>query len=335
MRPRPLSAVLVTAALLGASACGGGGGRTPAPAVTWTGARALTGVEDGPSGVATDGTQVWFTAGRTQAGEQALRVAPLAGPATSHVVAAMPGGLGPNRRIALDAGSVYVAAGSAVVRLPAAGGEATVVVKGRPALVEDVVVTAADLWWTTYQLGEPNRIEVARMPKAGGPVQVAAAGVASGLGRPYPDGDSALLASPGGVLRVRAGAKPEVVVSTEAAGGVVSRLAMDDQRLYVSTTGARNHLVAIPRGGGPAVELADHVDPEADLAVVGGQVVFFSLVGGVGSGGRAVVQAVPGAGGPVRTIASGSYPDGDLAAVGSDRVVFSADSRVWVATVAA
>ena len=66
----------------------------------------------------------------------------------------------------------------------AAGGEATVVVDGRPGSIDDVVVTGDDLWWTTWVFDSPKRCEVARMPKAGGPVEVLAVDVASGLGRP-------------------------------------------------------------------------------------------------------------------------------------------------------
>jgi len=316
-----------------AAACAGGSTPGAGGPVTWTGARALTATEDAPSGVATDGARVLFTTGRTQVGENALRVAEVDGGAASTVVAVDPGGLIPNGRVALDGEVAYVAAGNGIVRQPLAGGVGTIVVDGRPALVDEVVVAGDHLWWTTYQYGEPDRIEVARMPKAGGAVEVVAAGVARGFDNLHPDGDAALVASPQGVLRVRAGQPPETVVSGEAVGGVVTRLAVDDRRIYVLTTGAHYRLMAVPREGGAAVVLADDVDSDADLAVVGDQVVFFRLVGGVGSGGRAELQAVPGGGGPVRRVASGAYPDGDLAPVGDGRVVFSADRRVWVASV--
>ncbi len=316
--------------LLVAGACGGAA--RPGPAVTWTGARALTGQEDGPSGVATDGTRVLFTTGRTQVGENALRVAPFDGDPTSRVVATSPGGRPPNGRVAIDGDTVYLAAGNGIVRLPIGGGAATVVVDGRPAGVDDVVVAGDQLWWTTAQYLAPERVEVAHLSKAGEPVQVAAVNASTGLSDPHPDGDTALVASPSGVLRVRAGARPEVVVDEKAVGGPVSHLAMDDQRLYLLVASSEK-LFAVPRTGGAPIVLAKDVDSSRQLAVVGDQVVFFRNVGSVGSGGRATLQAVPAAGGPERTIASGSYPDGDLAAVGADRVVFSADGQVWVASV--
>jgi hypothetical protein len=79
--------------------------------------------------------------------------------------------------------------------------------------------------------------------------------------------------------------------------------------------------------------LADDVNSDADLAVVGDEVLFFRTVGGVGSGGRAKLQAVPVTGGAERTVASGTYANGDLAVVDGHRVVFSADDQVWVASV--
>ena len=147
------------------------------------------------------------------------------------------------------------------------------------------------------------------------------------------EGDAALVASPEGVLRVRADRPPEVVVSSDDAGGAVTALAADGERLYLLVAGARHRLLAVPRAGGKPTVLADDVNTSADIAVVGDQVVFFRFVGGVGSGGRGSLHAVPGAGGAVRTIATGRYPDGDLAAVRTDRVVFSADGRVWIASV--
>jgi hypothetical protein len=123
-----------------------------------------------------------------------------------------------------------------------------------------------------------------------------------------------------------------VVVSSDAAGGAVTGLAVDDQRLYLLVAGTKHRLLAVPRGGGTPTVLAPDVDSTASVVVVGDQVVFFGPSGPVGSG-RATLQAVPGAGGTPRTIASGLYADGDLAPVGSDRVVFSADRRVWVADV--
>jgi hypothetical protein len=315
-----------------AAACGGAG--RPAAAVTWTGAQALTGTEDGPTGVATDGTRVFFTTGRTQVGENALRSVALDGDPVSHVVATSPGGRGPNGRVAVDGDTVYLAAGSGIVRVSAAGGAATAVVDGRPAGVQDVVVAGDQLWWTTYQYLAPDRVEIAHMAKAGGPVEVAAVNVSTGLDDPHPEGGAALVGGPRGVLRVRAGAPPEVVVAPGPAGGPVTHLAVDDQRLYVLVAGGER-LLALPRAGGAPVALATGIDSSKGLAVVGDQVVFFRTVGTVGSGGRATLQAVPGGGGPERTIASGSYADGDLAAVGADRVVFSADDRVWVASVRA
>jgi hypothetical protein len=329
--PARVPAAVAALVLLTGAACSGDTEQAAGP-VTWTGGRALTADEDAPRGVATDGTRVFFTTGRTQVGENALRVATIEGEATSHIVATTPGGLIPNGHVALDGDVVYVAAGRSIVRLPVAGGDATVVVDGRPAGIDNVVVAGDDLWWTTYQYLARGRVEVARMPKAGGPVEVVAINVADALNDPQPDGGAALVGTPDGVLRVRAGAPPEVVVSDDALGGAVTALAIDGERLYVLIAGNKHRLLAIPRRGGAPVELADDIDSTADLAVVGDQVLFFRA-GGVGSGGRAQLQAVPGTGGAERTIASGRYADGDLAAVGTDRVVFSADGVVWVASV--
>jgi hypothetical protein len=327
-------AVLLVAPVLvalAAAGCGGGSGPAAGGSVPWTGARALTAPEDSPGGVATDGTRVLFTTGRNMAGENAVRAARLDGDPVSVVVATSPGGQIPNGGLAIDGDMVYLAAGSGILRMPIAGGPATAVVSGRPAGVTDVVVAGADLWWTTYQYGEPNRIEVAHMPKAGGPVEVAAVGVAGGLDDPHPDGASALVASPIGVLRVRAGRPHEVVVSAEVAGGAVTHLAMDAERLYLLTAGSRQRLLAVPRAGGPPVELARDVDSTAGVVVTGGQVVFFA--GRSGSSGRSVLQAVAGAGGEPRTIATGPYSFGDLAVAGAGQVVFSADGKVWAARV--
>ncbi len=300
--------------------------------MTWTGARALTAQEDAPSGVATDGTRVLFTTGRHQAGENALRTVSLDGEAGSHIVATNPGGSIPNSGLAIDGDVVYVGSGGNIVRQPIAGGDGTVVVEGRPAFIEDIVVAGDDLWWTTGQLHAPDRTELARMPKSGGPVEVVAVDVASAINDPHPDGDTALVGTPGGILRLRAATEPEVVVGEKALGGAVTHLAMDDRRYYVLVAGP-DRLLAIPRGGGPPVVLADGVDSFKGLVLVDEEVVFFSRKGLGGSGGRVALLAVPGTGGPSRTIASGTYADGDLAAVGDGRVVFSANFKVWIASV--
>ncbi|MDQ2826738.1 MAG: hypothetical protein M3Y04_07250, partial [Actinomycetota bacterium] len=153
--------------------------------------------------MATAGARVLFTTGRTQVGENALRVATLDGDPTSHVLATSLGGRGPNGRTAIDGDTVYIAAGAGIVRMPIGGGAATVVVDGRPAGVDDVVVAGEELWWTTAQYLAPQWVEVAHISKAGGPVQVAAINVATALSDSHPDGDSALVASPNGVLRVK------------------------------------------------------------------------------------------------------------------------------------
>ncbi len=328
MRRGRVVSLALTLLWLGAGCSGSG--RPQAAAAPWTGARALTAGEDAPFGVVSDGKEVLFTTGRTQVGENALRSVAVDGGTTSRLVAVTPGGRTPNGRVALDGELAYVAAGSGIVRQPVGGGVGTVVVRDRPALVDEVVVAGADLWWTTYQYGEPGRIEVARVPKAGGPVEVVAVNVAGGLGRPSPEpGGAAVLSSPIGALRVRAGRPPEVLVSAQAAGGAVTRLAVDSQRLYLLTAGARHRLLAVPLTGGPPAVLANDVGSESDLLVMGGEVVYFA--GPSGTGGGTELRAVPTTGGPARTIASGRYAAGDLAAAGDGRVVFSADGQVWMA----
>ena len=207
-------------------------------------------------------------------------------------------------------------------------------VDGRPAGIDDVVVAGDDLWWTTAQYLAPDRIEIGRRPKAGGSVEVVAAGVAAALGDPQVEGDAALVASPEGVLRVRAGRPPEVVVSSDDAGGAVTALAADGERLYLLVAGARHRLLAVPRAGGKP----DRAGRRRQLV---GRRWRSSAIRSCSSGSWAAwaraaggrCNAVAGAGGTVRTIATGRYPDGDLAAVGTDRVVFSADGRVWIASV--
>lgn len=65
-------------------------------------------------------------------------------------------------------------------------------------------------------------------------------------------------------------------MSAEVAGGAVTRLAMDAERLYLLTAGDRNRLLAVPRRGGAPVVLSADVDPTADLVLAGDQVVFFA-----------------------------------------------------------
>ncbi|MEA2842445.1 MAG: hypothetical protein QOJ69_116, partial [Actinomycetota bacterium] len=163
MRRRLCAILLPAVALLVTQACGGAT-PTAGPPVPWTGARPITAREDAPRYVATDGTRVFFTTGRTQVGENALRVATLDGGTTSRLVATTPGGRTPNGNVALDGDVVYVAADFGIVRMPIAGGEATVVVDGRPGSIDDVVAAGGDLWWTTWVFDTPKRCEVARMP---------------------------------------------------------------------------------------------------------------------------------------------------------------------------
>jgi hypothetical protein len=242
-------------------ACGGGA-HTAAQPVTWTGARALTGQEDAPGGVATDGTRAVFTSGRTTQDENAVRAVSLDGPPISHIVAKAPAGKSPNERVALDGDVAYVAAGFGIVRVPLDGSPATVMVDNRPAGIDEVVVAGDQLWWTTAQYHPgPDWIEIAHMPKAGGPVVLVTNKIGSRLNDLFPDGDSALVVAEKGVLRVRPGSPAEVVVSPNAiGGGQIAGLAMDSQRYYLLMNAAKHGLLAGPRGGGPPVVLADNVE---------------------------------------------------------------------------
>jgi hypothetical protein len=318
----------------------------------WDRATALTGREDSPRGVVSDGVNVFFTTGLTQAGEHAVRVAPLrpgpAGPA-SRILAADPAGQVPNGPLFLDGDDLYVAAGSGIVKVSKTTGAATPVVDGRPTGVTSVVVDGDYVWWTTSTYKFPTAAEVARRPKRGGPVEILAAGV-DDKGKVYEDdraraavavagtgsfgplllaGADVLVASPGAILRARPGRPPEVVSDSAALGGAPTRIAADADRIYAEIAGGRDNLVAIPRAGGRPVELVGDVDNTNDIALSAGEVVFITS-GGVGRGGKAAVNAVPVAGGPARILASGRYAAGDLAVVG-DRAVFSADDRVWSA----
>ena len=324
--------VVPALALLVASACGGGA-KTAGGPVTWTGARALTGVEDAPSGAATDGARVVFTTGLTAQGEQAVRAVSLDGPPISHIVAKMPAGKSPNGRIALDGDVAYVAAGFGIVRVPLDGGPSTVVVDNRPAAIDEVVVAGDTVWWTTaeYHPG-PDWIEIGRVPKAGGPAELVTNKIGTALNDLIPEGDSALVVAEKGVLRVRPGSPPEVVVTSDmVGGGQISGLAVDSQRYYLLMNTGKHGLQAVPRAGGAAVVLADDVDATQEFAVVGDQVVYFTSHGNFPNHVDQLL-AVPVAGGPVRTIASGSQSQYDLAALGNDRVVFSGDDQVWVAS---
>ncbi|MDP9075600.1 MAG: hypothetical protein M3N98_15810 [Actinomycetota bacterium] len=283
--------------------------------------------------MATDGSRVVFTTGRTYVGENAVRAAALDGPPMSRVVAKQPAGRSPNGRVALDRDVAYVAAGFGIVRVPLDGGPATVVVDRRPASIDEVVVAGDQLWWTTaqYQPG-PDWIEIGRVPKAGGPVEVVTNKIGTGITDLHPEGDSALIVTGKGVLRVRAGSPAEVVVSNDSVGGEIGGLAVDSERFYLLMNTGKHGLIAVPRRGGQPVVLADDVDTTQEFAVVGDQVVFFTSHG-LGASVRAELHAVPVAGGPVRTIASGTQIQYDLATVGNDRVVFSGDNQVWIASV--
>ncbi|MDP9075599.1 MAG: hypothetical protein M3N98_15805 [Actinomycetota bacterium] len=302
--------------------------------MTWTGARALTGQENAPSGAATDGTRVVFTTDRFEGADNAVRAVSLDGPPVSQLLVKRPAGRNVNARVALDGDVAYVASGRGIVQVPLDGGPATVVVDNRPAGIDEVVVAGDQLWWTTEQYRPgPDWIEVARAPKAGGPVEVVTNKVGVRLNDLHPEGDSALVVAEKGVLRVRAGSPAEIVVSNESVGGgQIAGLAMDSQRYYLLMNAAKHGVLAVPRAGGPPVVLADEADNTKKLVVVGDQVVFFAS-GGSFKSPRTLLQAVPAAGGPVRTIASGGLSQYDLAALGNDRVVFSGDDQVWVASV--
>lgn len=288
----------------------------------------LTGEEDWPFGVAIAGTDVVFTTGLTQVGDQAVRVAPLSAgqPAASRILVARPGGQIPNGAIAIDGDTAYVAVGAGVVRVALATGAVAPFVDGRPITVTAVAVDATYVWWTTSLYKAPADAEVARRSKAGGPVEVLATG--PGYGGSFtavvPDGDGAFVASPQGVLRVAPGVVPVVVVSADALGGAPTRIAVDADRVYGVIAGGRNDLFSVPRGGGSKTELARKADATADLTVAGSEVLFFP--------DSSTLAAVPVGGGTPRIVAKGRYAAGDIAVAG-DRVVFSADSRVWSAPI--
>jgi hypothetical protein len=329
------------------TACGAG---TPVPTVRqpWSGATALSADEDSPRGVVIAGTNVVYTTGRTQVGDNAVRIAPLdpASPAASRILVANPGGEGPNGALAVDGDDLYVAANVGIARVSLATGAVTPVVGGRPTGVQALAVDDRYVWWTTSSYKAPLDAEVARVPKGGGPVEILASGaddkgrvlhddpsrqaVAVGGAAFYSivlDGDSALVPNPDGLLRVAAGRAPEVVIDeSKLFGGALAKIADDADRFYGEIAGGHDQLFAVPRTGGEPVELARNVDNVKDILVVGDEVVF--MTPGGGSGGRENINAVPTTGGPARVITSGNHADGDLAVAG-DRLVFSADGRVW------
>jgi hypothetical protein len=328
------------------SACGAG---TPAEPVsaTWAGATALSAAEDDPSGVVVAGTSVIYTTGRTVAGENAVRIAPLepASPVASRILVANPGGEGPNGALAVDGDDLYVAAGLGVVRVSIATGAVTPIVSGRPSGVTAVAVDNRFVWWTTSTYQAPLRAEVARMPKRGGAVEILASG-ADDTGNVYNDeparkavavrraafysmvldGDAALVANPNGLLRVANGRAPQVVLGEgKLFGGALGPIAGDANHIYGEIAGGQNQLFAVPRTGGEPVELARNVDNVSNIIVADGEVIFMTPGG---SGGKKKINAVPTAGGAVRAVTSGRYARGDLAVAGN-RLVFSAGSRVW------
>ena len=75
------------------------------------------------------------------------------------------------------------------------------------------------------------------------------------------------------------------------------------------------------------------MNSDADVAVVGDEVLFFRTVGGVGSGGARLQAVRCDRWRRAHRSRPGRYANGDLAVVDDDRVVFSADDRVWVAAV--
>ncbi len=328
------------------------GGSTPAPAThdPWAGATPLADYEDAPSGVAIAGTDVVYTTGRTVAGENAVRIAPLdpASPAASRVLVANPGGVGPNGPLAVDGGDLYVAAGAGIMRISIATGVVTPVVSGRPTEVLSLVVDDRFVWWTTSGYRAPQSDEVARIPKAGGAVEILASGAddkgrvadddpvrkAVAVSHPFfysivPDGDTALASAPDGLLRVAVGRPPELVLDTNKAfDGALSRITGDTDHIYGEIAGGHDQLISVPRAGGVPVTLARDVDNVNRIVVAGGEVIFFTSGGG--SDGKENINAVSTTGGPVRVVTSGHYADGDIAVAG-DRVVFSGDRRVWSA----
>ncbi len=297
------------------TACGGG---TPAEPVhgTWAGATALSAAEDNPSGVVVAGANVIYTTGRTMAGDNAVRIAPLdpASPAASRILVANPGGDGPNGTLAVDGDDVYVAAGVGVIRVSIATGAVTPVVSGRPSGVTAVAVDERFVWWTTSTYQAPLRAEVARVPKRGGAIEILASG-ADDRGNVYNDeparkavavrraafysmvldGDAALVANPNGLLRVASGRAPHVVLGDgKLFGGALGPIAGDAIHIYGEIAGGHDQLFAVPRTGGEPMELARNVDNTANIAVAGGEVIFMTHAG---SGGRMKINAVPTTGG--------------------------------------
>ncbi|MDQ6797193.1 MAG: hypothetical protein M3011_04045 [Actinomycetota bacterium] len=337
------------AAVLGLSAACAGGSEKAVLDEPWRGATALTTREDYPAGIAIDGANVLYTSGLSQVGDHAVRIAPLqpATPPASRILVADPGGVTPNGTLAVSDGNVYVAADHGVKRVSIATGEVTPVVDGRPTGVKSVAVDDRFVWWTTSEYQSPQWAEVARIPKAGGAVEILASGT-DDKGRVYQDdparkavavfrssssfyslvldGDAALVPSPSAILRVAGGRKPEVVLDDHTLGGTPTRIAVDADRIYGEIAGGG--LFAVPRTGGPPKRLAPDVDDTRALAVAGNEVIFMTL--GSGSGGKEDINAIPTTGGTARVITSGRYAEGDLVLTG-DLVVFGADGRVWSA----
>jgi hypothetical protein len=288
-------AVVSAVAMVGLAAACGSHVSSPAAPSTWVGATALSGSEDFPFGVVVAGANVLYTTGLSQAGDHAVRVAPLepATPAASRILIDSPF---PNGALAVDGDDVYVAAGAGIVRVSITNGSITPVVDGRPTTVTSVAVDDRYLWWTasTYKFGAAA--EVARVAKAGGAVEMLAAGVdekghvyqddparqavavakATSFNSVLPDGDSAVVASPYAILRVAAGQKPVVVVSSDVLGGPPDHLVAGGQRIYGETAGNRKNLFALPRAGGVPVALASGADDSRQIAVAGGELLFFT-----------------------------------------------------------
>lgn len=292
------------------------------PELGWETATALTGSEDHAQGIATDGTVAVFSTGGSQVGENAVRVVPLDGSAPSRVLVTEPLGGIPSRAITLVDGTVYVAVGTSVAAVPLAGGPATPVLTGRAATITSIAVDGGYLFWTTSQLNVPEVAQVGRVALAGGAPEVLADHVVGegSYTSVVPDGSGgAYAASPGGIVHAVPGEAPALVVTSDAASGAVTRIALDDERLYGAVAGGRNDLFSAPLAGGGVTQLAEDADNTASVLAVDGGVAFF-----VGDD----LRWVPGAGGEAVTLASGRYADGTVAAAGG-RLVFPADWRIW------
>ena len=297
-------------------------GASPPQSQSWMRSMPIAQSIDHPLGVVVDGNDVYFASGGFVQAENAIRhVKAQGGPVeTLTKVDQIVSG-----ELCLDGEYVYFSSdyGNAVLRVPRAGGTATVIARA-PAPTY-LAVDATHVYFTTFAKREPGGT-LQRVPKAGGTAEVLLGGHPGMDGLVVDEHDIYFRSNKGlWKLPKSGGAAQNLWMPSEKSN--VDRLAADASHLYFfykSESGGRYSVARLSKNGGAPETIGPVANSAGYLGLSNSHVYFFREASMTAD----ALAKVPKAGGQAETVDGAGYSTGHLYVAG-DNVYFTDLNSVY------